>query len=367
MNIPFLDLKAQYYNLKEDIDKAIWSVIENTAFIGGEDVDRFREGFAKLYGVQHCVPCGNGTDALYIAMKMMGIGPGDQVITTASSWISTSETITQTGAQPVFIDIDEYYTIGANKIENKITGRTKAIIPVHLYGQVCNMPDIKRIAQSHNLKVIEDCAQSHLSSLGGKYAGLWGDIATFSFYPGKNLGAYGDAGCIITDNEELATACKRFANHGSLTKHNHEIEGINSRLDSIQAAVLNVKLPHLRKWTEERIRVANIYLELLKELPQVELPKIRKESVHSFHVFAIKVPNRNSLKRYLGEKGVATQVHYPRAMPFMKAYSSLGAGKGDYPNAYDLQERQLSLPIYPEMSDQQVAYVVDCIKSFYCG
>lgn len=365
MNIPFLDLKTQYHNLKSEIDAAIQDILENTAFVGGVQVKTFKEQFAKLYGAEHCIPCANGTDALYIGMKMMGIGAGDEVITTASSWISTSETITQTGAKPVFVDIDEYYTIDPAKIEAAITPNTKAIIPVHLYGQMADMPAIMEIAKKHNLRVIEDCAQSHFSEIDGKRAGLYGDVGTFSFYPGKNLGAYGDAGCMIMNDAELAEKCTMYANHGALKKHHHLMEGINSRLDGLQAAVLNVKLPHIIKWTEQRIAVAEKYYEGLKDIAEVKLPKKRENTLHSYHVFGVKVPNREALKDYLAEQGVPTQIHYPKAMPFMPAYSHLEAKVEDYPNAYDLQEHELSLPIFPEMTDEQVEFVVSQIAQFF--
>lgn len=365
MKIPFLDLKAQYQSLKTEIDAAIFDTIENTAFIGGDAVKTFSKNFEETYGVSHFVPLANGTDALYISMKMMGIGPGDEVITTASSWISTSETISQTGAQPVFVDIDEFYTINPKLIEAKITSKTKAIIPVHLYGQMCDMPAIMQIAEKHGLRVIEDCAQSHMSALNNKRAGLWADTGTFSFYPGKNLGAYGDAGGLITNNEALALDCRRYANHGALVKHQHDIEGINSRLDGLQAAILNVKLPHLEKWTTERIRVAEAYLSKLAEVEQVELPKVRENSLHSFHVFGIKVNDREGLMAHLDGVGVPTQIHYPNAMPFMKAYAYMNATPADYPNAHDLQERELSLPIFPEMTEEQIDYVCTSIKQYY--
>lgn len=367
MNIPFVDLKAQYKSLKLEIDTAIQHVLNDSAFIGGEYVLKFEELFEQEYGVDYFVPCANGTDALYIAMKMLDIGEGDEVITTASSWISTSETVTQTGADPIFIDVDQFYTIDAAKIEEKITSRTKAIIPVHLYGQMADMEKIMSIARKYNLYVIEDCAQSHMSELKGLRAGLWGDIATFSFYPGKNLGAYGDAGGIITNNRDLAMRCRRFANHGALTKHNHEVEGINSRLDAIQAAILSVKLPYLNQWTQDRIRVGSRYIELLKEVPEITLPEIRPESLHSFHVFPIKIDDREKLKKALETQGIPTQIHYPKAMPFMLAYKRYNAKPQDFPNSYDLQEKELSLPIYPEMSDAMINYVCNKIIEYYAG
>ena len=364
MKIPYVDLKAQYQALKPEMDLKVATIIENTAFIGGDELRKFSTDFATLYGVNHCIPLANGTDALFIAMKMMGVGYGDEVITTASSWISTSETISQTGATPVFVDIDEFNTINSSLIEDKITENTKVIIPVHLYGQMADMSMIMEIANKHDLKVIEDCAQSHFSELDGKRAGTWGDVGTFSFYPGKNLGAYGDAGALITNDDELAMKVKRYANHGSLKKHHHEVEGMNSRMDGLQAGVLNVKLPHIIKWTEERERVANRYFEGLDSVEGVVLPKVRINSKHSFHVFGIMVKNREKMMAWLSENNIASQVHYPKAMPFMPAYSYLNASPKDFPKAYVLQNEELSLPIYPEMTNLQIDFVVKKISEY---
>lgn len=365
MNVPFVDLKSQYLNHKEELDGAIQSVIEKTAFIRGPFVQQFEKEFAQFYGVKHCVSTANGTDSLYIAMKMFGIGAGDEVITTASSWISTSETISQTGAVPVFVDIDEYYTIDVNKIEEKITDKTKAIIPVHLYGQMCDMPAVLTIARKYGLKVIEDCAQSHISELEGTRAGLWGDCGSFSFYPGKNLGAYGDAGCLITNSETLATESKRFSNHGALVKHVHEVEGINSRMDGLQAAILSVKLPYLSEWTQSRINTASLYCELLKDTDGIILPRVRQGARHSFHVFGIKTTRRDELRHYLTENNIGTQVHYPVALPLMPAYARFNGTPEEYPNAFELQNNELSLPLFPEMTEAQVGYVCDKVKSFF--
>jgi len=255
MKVPFVDLKAQYLSIKEDIDEAIFKVIEETAFIGGKYVQNFEKEFAEKYQVKHCISVANGTDSLYIIMKMLGIGSGDEVITVANSWISSSETITQTGAKPVFVDIDPlYYTIDEKLISSKITTRTKAIMPVHLFGQMCDMDLITGLASQHGLFVIEDCAQSHFSEFKGRRAGTIGIAVSFSFYPGKNLGAYGDAGCIVTNDDELAEKCRIYARHGAKVKHQHTIEGINSRLDGIQAAILSKKLPHISEWRQHIIR-----------------------------------------------------------------------------------------------------------------
>jgi len=362
-NIPFVDLKSQYISIKKDIDLAIQEVIENTSFIGGENVKKFGLDFAKLLGAKHCIPVSNGTDAIYITLKMLGIGNGDEVITTASSWISTSETISQTGAKPVFVDIEEeYYTIDPVKIEEKITSKTKAIIPVHLYGQSCEMDKIMAIAKQHNLFVIEDCAQSHLTEYKGKIVGTIGDAGTFSFYPGKNLGAYGDAGCIVTNNDSLAEKCKMYANHGALVKHTHLIEGINSRMDGLQAAILNVKLPHLNSWTDLRISNARLYEKYLKDFSELTLPKIRPESKHSFHVYCIKVENRDEVNAYINEKGVNTAIHYPTALPFMPCYKYLNHNEKDFPVAAQHHNKIISLPMYPELTEEDIKYISEVFK-----
>lgn len=365
MNIPFLDLKLQYHNLKSEIDNAIQDILETSNFIGGEPVKQFSEGFSNLYGIKNTIPLANGTDALFIAMKMLGIGSGDEVITTATSWISTSETITQTGATPVFVDIDDYYTIDVEKIEGAITKKTKAIIPVHLYGQMCDMEFIMNLARRYNLEVIEDCAQSHFSKINDKFAGLWGKCGTFSFYPGKNLGAYGDAGALISNDSEFSERCRIFASHGAPVKHHHIMEGINSRLDTLQAAILNVKLPHILEWTQNRINVAIRYIEGLSEISEIKLPKVRPDSEHTFHVFAIRVRNRDHLIQYLKENGIPTQIHYPFAMPFMEAYKHHHQIKSLFENARKHQEEELSLPIFPEMTNEQVDYVINTIKKYF--
>lgn len=364
--ISFVDLKAQYNSIKVEIDAAISSVLNETAFIGGKYVKIFEEQFAELYGVKHCISCGNGTDSLYIIMKMLGIGIGDEVITVANSWISSSETISQTGATPVFIDIEsDYYTINPELIERKITHKTKAIMPVHLHGQIANVERIKEICNFHNLFLIEDCAQSHFSAYKGVNAGITGIAASFSFYPGKNLGAYGDAGCMITNDSELAIKLRMYANHGALKKHEHQIEGINSRLDGLQAAILSAKLPHILDWTQKRIEIANLYNQNLYGIGDLILPKVRPNSMHTYHIFVIRTKYRNELMRYLNNYGVQTAIHYPTALPNLPAYSYLNYKKEDIPIASQFQDEMLSLPMFPELSLQQIIYIVDIIRSFF--
>ncbi len=367
MNIPFVDLKSQYKSIKTEIDATISKVIDETNFIGGKYVEDFEKKFAIKYKINNCISVANGTDSLYIIMKMLGIGIGDEVITVANTWISTSETISQTGARPVFIDIDpEYYTINENNIEEKITSNTKAIIVVHLFGQVCEMDKIMHLANKYNLQIIEDCAQSHFSEYKNKLAGSFGIAGSFSFYPGKNLGAYGDAGSIITNNDEFATKCKMYARHGAIIKHQHQIEGINSRLDSLQAAILTVKLNYILEWTEKRIENANHYTKLLNNInSQIVTPKVRENSKHSFHLYVIRVENRENLINYLKKFGVETAIHYPKVLPNLKCYEYLNLNKNDFKIANSYQNEILSLPLYPEISFDQIEYVVSLIKNFY--
>ena len=367
MNVPFVDLKMQYQSIKNEIDIAIENVITETAFIGGKYVNQFEKDFATLYGVKHCISCANGTDSLFIIMKMLGIGNGDEVITVANSWISSSETISQTAARPVFVDIDkDFYSINEKLIEEKITAKTKAIMPVHLQGQMCEIEVIKSICDKHNLFLIEDCAQSHLSEYKNIRAGLRGIAASFSFYPGKNLGAYGDAGCIITNDDALAEKCKMYARHGALIKHQHKIEGINSRLDGLQAAILSAKLPHLIKWTNQRITNANYYDEVLKDINEIVTPKLRPNAKHTYHLYVIRAKKRDALANYLKEKGIETAVHYPIPLPMMEAYKYLNYSEKDFPIANQYKDEILSLPMFPELTKDQMNYVAATIKAFYC-
>ena len=366
MKVPFVDLKAQYLSIQGEIDAAIHDIINNTAFIGGKPVSDFEAAFAALYGIEHCISVANGTDSLYIIMKMLGIGAGDEVITVANSWISSSETISQTGAKPVFVDIDpDYYSLNEQLLEAAITPKTKAIMPVHLHGQSVNMDEVMRIANEYNLPVIEDCAQSHFSEFKGKRVGTFGIAASFSFYPGKNLGAYGDAGAIITNDAELAEKCKMYARHGALKKHEHQIEGINSRLDGLQAAILAAKLPHILDWTVARIRCADTYDQLLSGISSIVTPMRRENTKHSYHLYVIRAENRDELAQHLKVCNIETAIHYPTALPNLKAYTYLGHGSDDFPVATAYQSQILSLPIYPELTRSQMEYVADCIKSFY--
>lgn len=363
MSIPFVDLHAQYLSLKKEIDEAIARTIADSSFVRGPDVEAFEAEYSELMEANHTVSCANGTDALYIAMKALGIKPGDEVITTAQSWISTSETIGQHGAKPIFVDIDPVTsTVDVSKIAEKITSRTVGIIPVHLYGQMADMPTLMSVARQHSLWVIEDCAQAHLATFDGKKAGRFGDIATWSFYPGKNLGAMGDAGAITTDDAALARHMACFARHGGIIKGDHEMEGINSRLDGIQAAILRVKLPHLGSWTARRRAVAKRYDQLLLDIPGIATPKEMSGREHVYHLYVIESENRDALAESLKSKGVPTVINYKRALPFLPAYAHLGHRPEDFPETHRLQGRILSLPIYSELTEDQQNQVVSAVR-----
>jgi dTDP-4-amino-4,6-dideoxygalactose transaminase len=368
MNIPFIDLKAQYESIKSDIDIALSSSFSEFRFCRGKQVTAFEDSFAQIIGVKNCIAVGNGTDALFIALKAIGIKPGDEVITPAFSWISTAETISLCGGTPVFADVDPlYYTLDPKFFEDKITQKTKAVLAVHLYGQAAALREIKKICIKHNLKLIEDCAQGHLTSENDQYAGSYGDLACFSFYPTKNLGAYGDAGCILTNNEAVAQYARRFSNHGALEKDDHLIEGTNSRMDTVQAAVLLAKLPHLKKWNEKRIAHASSYSELLKGITDLRLPMVRPGTSHTFHLYVIRTSRRDELKKYLSENGIQTLVHYPSTLPNLPAYKHMNLPVGNFPVSSKLQEEVLSLPIYPELQETQIIYICQKIREFFKG
>ncbi len=365
MKVPFVDLKAQYESIRPEIDAAIASVISETAFVRGKYVAKFEEEWAAAAGAKYCISCANGTDAIFIALKMLGIGPGDEVITTANSWIATSETISLTGATPVFVDLeDDYYCLDPSLVEEKITARTKAILPVHLLGQPAAMDEILSIASKHNLRVIEDCAQAHLAEYRGRRIGLMGDAGTFSFYPGKNLGAYGDAGAIITNDEELAAKCRMFANHGAdrTNKHDHQMEGICSRMDGLQAAILSAKLPYLASWTAARRSAAARYNALLDGIPGVITPATRDGAAHVYHVYCIRSSRRDALQEELKKAGVDTTRHYPTPLPLLSAYKRLGHTEKDFPIAVRHAKEILSLPLFPEITSEQQEYIASVVK-----
>ncbi len=363
--VPFADLHAQYLTIKPAIDTAIATVIADSAFIRGPFVERFEQEFAAAIGTKHCVSCANGTDAIYIAMVALGVKPGDEVIVPTMSWISTSETVTQAGGRVVFCDVDPVtYAIDTTKLAALVTKRTVGIIPVHLYGQPASMDAIMAIAAQHKLWVIEDCAQSHLATFKGQQVGTFGVAASYSFYPGKNLGAMGDAGAIVTNDAALARKMAMFARHGGINKGDHEIEGINSRLDGMQAAILSVKLKHLRGWTERRQHIAARYNELLAGLPGLDIPQVGANRAAVWHLYVVAHDHRDALAQHLKASGIQTVINYPRALPFLPCYATHGHKPADFPVAARMQSRILSLPIFPEMTGDQISAVAHAVAAF---
>lgn len=359
----FVDLHAQHDELKTELREAIDRIIHQSAFIRGSDVDDFERRFAHLAGVKHCVSCANGTDALYIALRALGAGNGDEVITTAHSWISTSETITQTGARVVFCDTeDDFFCLDPAQLEQKITKRTKGVVAVHLYGQPADMVSISEICRRRGLWLIEDCAQAHMAKFEGTGVGQFGDVGTFSFYPAKNLGAMGDAGCLVTNRDDVANFAALFARHGG--KHNHVIEGICSRLDSLQAAILNVKMTRLPVWTELRRSAAARYDQLLAPMQSVACPRVRIGAEHVYHLYVIRSQRRDSLRAHLHALGIPTAIHYPRALPYYDAYAYLGHTPQDFPNAYRHADEILSLPMHPHLTEDDQIEVARAIQLF---
>jgi len=363
-SVPFANLSAQHCSIAEELEQAIRAVVREGAFIRGPYVEQFELDFAARIGAKHCVSCGNGTDALFIIFKALGLQPGNEVITTAHSWIATSETITLAGGTVVFCDTDpSTFTISPAEIERKITPRTKGIVPVHLYGHPADMDAIMDIANRHGLWVVEDCAQAHLARYQNRTVGTFGCASAFSFYPGKNLGAMGDAGAIITDDEQMAERMAMFARHGGLRKGEHHLEGINSRMDGVQAAILSVKLKYLDRWTQARRIIAAEYGKQLAGISGLLLPTKRDGCEHVYHLYVIQVEEgRNVLQKYLTDCGIQTNIHYPVILPLLPAYVRLGHRPDDFPVAYRHQQQILSLPLFPEMDDSSIAQVCDSIQ-----
>jgi dTDP-4-amino-4,6-dideoxygalactose transaminase len=365
--IALVDLKAQYLDLKDEIDSAISDCILGDNFIKGKIVSVFENAFAKYLGTEFCLGCGNGTDALELILKSLGIGPGDEVIVPAFTWIATAEAVNNVGAEPVFVDIDSTdLTIDPLKIEEKITKKTKAIIPVHLYGNPAEMNKIMKIATHYNLFVIEDCAQAHGAEYFGKKIGTFGVAASFSFFPSKNLGAFGDAGAVITNNEELASSVRRLSNHGQLvTRHAHAIVGRNSRLDSIQAAILNVKLQRLERWNDNRIKAAGYYRSKLSGMAELILPDMKESKKHVYHLFTVQSKKRAALVEELTRKGIGTGIHYPVPLPFLEAYKYKNHKSGDFPVSEKISTETLSVPMYPEITTAQIDRICQSIVEVF--
>ncbi|MFM2010748.1 MAG: hypothetical protein RLZZ479_1139 [Bacteroidota bacterium] len=363
--IKFLDLASQYQTIRQEIDDAIRDVIAKSAFIGGEYVQVFEKEFAEYCQVDHCIGVANGTDAIEIAIEALNLPKNSEIIVPANSFIASSEAVTRQGHRVVFADCDpESYVISIEDARKRISPKTKAIIVVHLYGHPCDMDPIKKLADQYGLYIIEDCAQSHGAEYKGKRVGSIGDIAAFSFYPGKNLGAYGDGGAIATNNAYLAKKCRMISNHGRIAKYDHEFEGRNSRLDGLQAAILSVKLKHLPKWTEKRIALANFYLANLKDIHQIILPVRQDWAKQVYHLFVILTEKRDDLAKFLGDRGIQTGVHYPISLPKLRAYDyTKQASENLYANKTDIA--LLSLPIGEHLNEQDLAVVVAAIKEYY--
>jgi dTDP-4-amino-4,6-dideoxygalactose transaminase len=363
MNIPLVDLRKQYQRLKDEIDPAIQTVLDKCNFILGDEVATFEQAFARFVGVRHGIGVSSGTDALHLALRAVGIGPGDEVITVANTFIATVLAISQTGARPVLVDCEpEGYELDVNQLAAAVTERTKAIIPVHLYGQCADMDPILELAARKDLVVIEDAAQAHGAEYKGRSAGSIGTLGCFSFYPGKNLGAYGDGGMVVTEDEALAEKLRLLRNWGSVVKYQHPAIGFNNRLDTIQAAVLNVKLKRLPRWNEARRQCAAVYTELLSAEPMVITPRTMPYGTHVFHLYVVQVPRRDLVLEGLHAAGIGAGIHYPIPVHLQGAYESLGYKEGDFPNAERLAKRCLSLPLFPELEEDQIAAVVDALR-----
>jgi len=363
MKVPFLDLKAQYATIRQEIADGLQEVIDNTSFAGGPQVEKFEQAFASFCHCDYAIGVGNGTDAIWMALLGMGVGAGDEVITSPSTFIATAEAISFCGATPVFVDIDERtYNINPNLIEAAVNSKTKAILPVHLFGQTADMDPILEIARAHRVIVIEDACQAHGAEYNGKRAGSIGDAGCFSFYPGKNLGAYGEAGAVVTNNPELTQTLRMFRDHGQRQKYHHAIVGWNGRMDGFQGAVLGVKLPYLSGWTKARQENARLYDELLAEVSGVITPFAADYAKHVYHIYAIRVRDRDVLMQKLAAQGISCGIHYPVPLHLQEAYKFLGYKKGDFPVAEKCAAEFVSLPMYPELSVESIRYVTDKIK-----
>jgi dTDP-4-amino-4,6-dideoxygalactose transaminase len=366
MNIPFVDLKSQYHSIQTEILSAIQDVLENSSFILGPAVGEFENNFAEAIGVKHAIGVNNGTSALHLALLAIGVEPGDEVITTPHTFIATAEAISACGARPVFVDIDpEPFTIDPSKIEKVITPKTKVILPVHLYGQAADLDPIITIATKHKLFVLEDACQAHFAEYKNRKVGGIGDLAAFSFYPGKNLGAYGEGGAVTTLRNEWAENIRSLRDHGSSQKYFHQYIGFNYRLEGIQAAVLNVKLKYIEKWTELRRHHAHTYSEKLKNIDEIKTPREMSYGKHVFHLYVIRAKNRDQLQVFLKEKGISTGLHYPVPVHLQEAYRSLGYREGDFPITETAAHEILSLPLFPELTGEQIDFTVQALKTFY--
>jgi dTDP-4-amino-4,6-dideoxygalactose transaminase len=364
MRVPFLDLKAQYEPIKNQMNAAIQQVISQTAFAGGPFVERFEKDFAAFCNCKYAIACSSGTSALRLALFSLGIGEGDEVITTPNTFIATAEAISACGAKPIFVDIDEQtYNMNAELLEDAITPQTKAVIPVHLYGQVCEMEKILRVADSHGLFVIEDACQAHGAQYKDWTAGSMGDAGCFSFYPGKNLGAYREAGAVTTNKPELAEKMRMYRDHGQQSKYYHSVVGWNDRMDGIQGAVLSVKLQYLAQWNQARRKHARQYGQSLSDIGDIVTPVNPTNGEHVYHIYAIRTQFRDTLMKHLAERGIACGIHYPIPIHLQKAYRHLGLPEGSFPVAEMCAGEQVSLPMFPELRSSQIQAVCEAIET----
>ena len=362
MKVPFSTMEIMHKEIKKEMMEKFEKIYDKGWYIQGEECDKFEEEFAKYIGTKYCIGVGNGLDALRLALLALDIGEGDEVIVPSNTYIATALAVTYTGARPILVDPDiNTYNLSETGIEEAITKKTKAIIIVNLYGQSADMDEINAIAKKHNLYVIEDCAQSHNSLYKGKKTGNLSDVGCFSFYPGKNLGALGDAGAVVTNNKKIADKVRAIANYGSIEKYKHIYKGINSRLDEVQAGLLRVKLKHLDKYTKERQRLADIYLKKITN-PKIILPEVGKDRTHVWHIFAIRCKTRNDLQEYLNKHGIGTNIHYPISIAKQKAYKE--DKLNDLPIASKIAKEELSLPMYYGMTDEEINYVIDVINKY---
>jgi len=364
-SVPYLDLRAQLKPLRAEIDAAVARTLDNCSFCLGPDVGQFEKDFAKFCGAQHALGFNSGTSALHVAMLLLGIGPGDEVITTPYTFIATSWAISYCGAKPVYVDIDEAtFNLDPKKLEAAVTPRTKAVLPVHLYGQPFDVDTVAAICKKHNLPFVEDAAQAHGAKYKGKTVGALGDLACFSFYPAKNLGACGEGGALVTNNAALASRAKSLREHGSTVRYHHDEVGYNYRMEGLQGAVLGVKLKHLNAWTRERQRVAARYAELLADTP-LQLPTVPAGNESAWHLYTVRLPRRDDLKKHLDTNGIGNAVHYPMPLHLQKAYVNLGYKPGDFPVAEKASREVLSLPMFPELTETQIQRVAAVVKGFF--
>ena len=375
MKVPFVDLKAQYESIKDEMNVAIQQVLDSSSFVGGPFVEKFEREFAAFCGCKVAVGVGSGTEALWLSLLALGIGPGDEVITVPNTFIATAEAISFCGAKPIFVDIEEEtYTMDPQKLDDflkirnsqsAIRNSVKAIIPVHLFGQMADMDPIMEIAKAHNLFVIEDACQAHGAEYKGKRAGSIGDAGCFSFYPGKNLGAYGEAGAVVTNDDSIAEKIKILRDHGQPQKYHHDVIGWNARMDGFQGAILSIKLKHLPSWNEARRKNARLYDERLADVEGILIPQEAKYAKHVYHIYAIRAQKRDELIPFLAQRDIACGIHYPIPIHLQKAYRYLGSQKGSFPVSERCARELVSLPMFPELTDEQIEHVGTEIKHFY--